>query len=251
MHTKRFEKYRRWIGIFLHNNIVQENACFYGNLEHPKDFLDYLSNRSWYSCHKAAGVISTFTHETLLINFDTLCTESCCQLLFGSKKVTFPHETLLSLHLWHSLPFRLLDPTFQTRAILRQKSQDCIFMAPALLYRTLLSTLLKCFCLYPSWILESMHLQNATLVAPLGGGGAAHSCAQWALLIDIGSVLIDIASSGSGAAASISDVTRSCGPQNRFTCNWIHALQILSDWVLNNLPFVQLDLCEKASCGDT
>ena len=85
--------------------------------------------------------------------------------LFGSKKVTFPHETLLSLHLWHSLPFRLLDPTFQTRAILRQKSQDCIFLAPALLYRTLLSTFPKCFCLYPSWILQELGSISARVLS--------------------------------------------------------------------------------------
>ena len=127
----------------------------------------------WYQLSHTRPYSSTLTPfvQNPVVNFG--------QLLFGSKKVTFPHETLLSLHLWHSLPFRLLDPTFQTRAILRQKSQNCIFLAPALLYRTLLSTLLKCFCLYPSWILESMHLQNATLVAPLGGGGAAHRHCLW------------------------------------------------------------------------
>ena len=91
----------------------------------------------WYQLSHTRPYSSTLTPfvQNPVVNFG--------QLLFGSKKVTFPHETLLSLHLWHSLPFRLLDPTFQTRAILRQKSQDCIFMAPALLYRTLLSTLPK------------------------------------------------------------------------------------------------------------
>ena len=127
MHTKRFEKYRRWIGIFLHNNIVQENACFYGNLEHPKDFLDYLSNRSWYSCLKAAGVISTFTHETLLINFDTLCTESCCQLCLDPRK-WLSHTRLCFLSTFDTLcPSDSLIPPFRLAPYL-DKSPKIVFL---------------------------------------------------------------------------------------------------------------------------
>ena len=48
--------------------------------------------------------------------------------------------------------------------------------------------------------------------------------------------------------ASISNFTRSYGPQNRLTYDWTHAIQILSDWMFNNLPMlvVWLIISEKS-----